>query len=313
MSPLWCKAIILIFLYMKNKINHPKFDNYSNIFFYNFMLIKLAIIACSVTLGIKSYADNIKSNSSAPINDIPKLVTKTESSYSNVESNNLQDNIDPLEKYNRQIFKLNTSLDNNIVRPVAIGYVKHIPSPIRTAITNFFNNLQDFVTLGNDILQLKGRETMQTTMRISLNSTFGIAGLIDICSAMGLNMHKNHFGKTLQTYGWKNSSYFVIPILGPSTIRDCIGLIPDIYFNPAWVITDNNIIALGLFGVSNINQRSKYLDVDQLVYTSLDPYITMRDFYLQSNGQNSSPTNNQQININDLLNDSNDNSLNPTK
>jgi phospholipid-binding lipoprotein MlaA len=209
--------------------------------------------------------------------------------------------IDPFENYNRNAFSMNTKVDMNVIRPTTVWYITYIPLPIRSAIANFFNNLRDCVTLGNDILQLRGMNTMQTTMRIGLNSTIGIAGLIDVSSAMGLNMHINTFGRTMQTYGWQNSSYFIIPFLGPSTVRDALGMIPDVVFNPTWYIINSYYISIGLFLINGLDARAKYLDTDQLVYTSLDPYVTMRDFYLQNRGQSASANKDNDVSIDTLI------------
>ena len=195
--------------------------------------------------------------------------------------------VDKFEYYNRKVFVMNDTLDRNVVRPTAVGYITYVPVPLRSMIQNFFNNLRDCVTLGNDVLQLKGEDSMHNLMRISINSTFGLIGLIDVSSSMGLMQHTNTFGKTMQVYGWKHSSYFVIPLLGPSTVRDSLGMIPDTLFNPTWWIIPSqyDYVSVGLFVVNGIDQRAKLLDYDQLLYTSIDPYTTMRDVYLQSSGE----------------------------
>jgi phospholipid-binding lipoprotein MlaA len=214
---------------------------------------------------------------------------------------------DPLETYNRNAYQLNDKLDKTIVRPVTVWYVSYIPQPFRLAVGNFYNNLRDFVTLGNDILQLNGMASMQNMMRISINTIVGLGGLIDVSSSLGLLRHKNSFGNTLKVYGWKQSSYFVIPLLGPSTVRDTIGLIPDLYFNPTWyVIPDKyEYVSVGLFTVNGIDTRSHYLDYDQLLQTSLDPYITMRDAYLQAIGELAPTSNsNEDVSIDELLDNS---------
>ena len=145
---------------------------------------------------------------------------------------------------------------------------------------------------------------MHNIMRISINSTIGILGMIDISSSMGLKQHTNTFGKTMQTYGWTHSSYFVIPGLGPSTVRDSLGMIPDALFNPTWWIFSDPYISVGLFAVDAIDKRSKYLDYDQILYTSIDPYTTMRDAYLQSSGEKvPTDTSNSNLDINSIIDD----------
>lgn len=190
---------------------------------------------------------------------------------------------DPYEAINRKVFVFNMVLDHYVVRPVAVGYT-YIPEPIRYAISNFYNNLRDVVTLANDILQLDGEDAMQNTMRIGLNSTFGILGLIDVSSAMGLPQKQTTFGMTMKRWGWHNSSYLVFPFLGPGTVRDDLGIIPDVYFNPLFYIINDPWLSWGIFTVNLIDLRSQVLGEDKLLMSSLDPYATIRDIYLQRRG-----------------------------
>lgn len=187
---------------------------------------------------------------------------------------------DRFENYNRNAYRMNDKLDKAIVRPTAIGYITYVPLPLRLALANFFNNLRDFVTLGNDILQLNGQSSMKNIMRISINTTIGLVGILDVSSSLGLVQNKNSFGNTMRVYGWSNSSYFVIPLLGPSTVRDALGLIPDTAFNPVWIVINDNYVSVGLFALNAINSRSQFLGFDKLLDSSIDPYITMRDTYL---------------------------------
>jgi phospholipid-binding lipoprotein MlaA len=191
---------------------------------------------------------------------------------------------DPYEVVNRKIFIANMTADHFVLRPIAIGYT-YIPEPIRDAISNFYNNLRDFVTLGNDILQLNGSDTMHNTMRIAINSTFGILGLIDVSSSMGLPQTQTSFGDTFKRWGWTSSSYIVMPFFGPTTCRDGIGFIPDLYFNPLFWITTDPWFSWGIFGLNLINKRASVLDQEKLLMSSLDPYATIRDIYLQKNGE----------------------------
>jgi phospholipid-binding lipoprotein MlaA len=193
--------------------------------------------------------------------------------------------IDPYENYNRNAYRMNEKLDRWMIRPVAVWYIDYIPYPLRNTIANFYNNLRDFVTLGNDVLQLEGSSAMKNFMRISINSVFGIAGLLDISTNLGLPQTKNSFGNTFKVYGWKNSHYFVIPLLGPSTVRDAIGMVPDTAFNPTWFIPYPFYISIALFGVNGINTRTQFLSFDQILNTSVDPYITVRDVYLANIGE----------------------------
>lgn len=218
---------------------------------------------------------------------------------------------DPYEDYNRQIFAGNMAMDKYILRPVTVGYT-YVPDPLREVIGNFYSNLRDFVSLGNDVLQLDGMNTMQTFMRIAINSTFGIFGLLDISTSMGLPEYKNNFGNTFKRWGWTDSHYLLIPFLGPGTVRDQLGLIPDIYFNPLFWIINDPLISWPIFAINLLDMRSQYLDQDQLLEQTLDPYATIRDLYLQKNGLYVFPTEsvnvqkpNDDENIDDLISEQN--------
>jgi len=201
---------------------------------------------------------------------------------------------DPYEHYNRAIFKTNAVVDKFVIRPVAVSYTYVVPNPIRGAITNFNTNLHDFISIANDILQADGKNTLDTSVRITVNSTIGILGLFDVASWMGFPEYNNTFGKTLRAWGWQHSSFFLIPFFGPGTVRDQLGLIPDTAFNPTlWALQDYGPnwrvdtatgwwIAGGVYGLNLLNIRSQYLDADDIIAQSLDPYATMRDIYLQS-------------------------------
>jgi len=224
-------------------------------------------------------------------------------------------NNDPYENFNRNSYRMNSTIDKHFLRPVTVWYVDYVPNPLRLAINNFYNNLRDFVSLGNDILQLNGLGTMQNIMRISINSVVGIVGIIDVSSSLGLPQHKNSFGNTLKVYGWKNSSYYVIPLLGPSTVRDALGLIPDTYFNPTWYVISNQSVAasVGLFAVNGIDTRAQYLGLDQILDTSIDPYVALRDTYLTRIGEAPphASTSNNEMNIDEFLDESNNESQTP--
>ena len=230
------------------------------------------------------------------------LIFSYSSSFAIYESSALLN--DKFESYNRKAYRMNSTLDKNFIRPTAVFYVTYIPKPVRSVIQNFFYNLRDFVTLGNDIVQLEGTSTMHNVMRIAINSTIGIVGLIDVSTSLGLPQEKNSFGKTFKAYGWKNSSYIVLPFLGSSTIRDAIGLIPDTFFNPIWWIIPQqyDYISISLFATNAIDTRSKYLDYDDVLDTYLDPYTIVRELYLQGANENKTQTeSNNDADIDNLL------------
>lgn len=193
-----------------------------------------------------------------------------------------QGNKDPLEVMNRGIYKFNDTVDKAAVKPIAGAYKAVIPSPLRTGVNNFFTNLGTVVTIINDLLQFKLDKAMTDTGRFAINSTFGIAGLIDVASMDGIEKRNEDFGQTLGYWGWKDSAYIVLPLLGPSTVRDTGGLVFDsALIDPIYYVDDvptrNSAIALKF-----IDRRSQYLPASDLLdEAALDPYAFMRDAYMQ--------------------------------
>ena len=130
---------------------------------------------------------------------------------------------DPMEPMNRAIYQFNDKADRYVMKPVAEGYRFITPQPVRTGVGNFFNNLDDVYNMANHGLQLEGRKSLTDFLRVAFNSTFGLFGLIDIATPMGLKREPTGLGDTMAHYGWKSSSYLVLPLLGPSTVRDGLG------------------------------------------------------------------------------------------
>jgi len=193
-----------------------------------------------------------------------------------------QSNKDPLEGLNRGIYKFNDTVDKAALKPVAGAYKAVIPGTIRTGVNNFFSNLGDVVTVINDLLQFKLSKALDDAGRLAINTTFGVAGLVDWASMDGIEKRNEDFGQTLAYWGWKDSSYLVLPFLGPSTLRDTGGLIVDSAFlDPLGYVdgpSDRNQLLITKF----INKRSTYLPgSDLLDEAALDPYVFMRDAYMQ--------------------------------
>jgi phospholipid-binding lipoprotein MlaA len=195
----------------------------------------------------------------------------------NVFANN---DSDPFEGVNRAIFEFNTTLDKHIFEPVAKGYKKHTPDIAQTGVSNFFSNLKEIPTFANQVLQFKLTDAMDTTMRFIFNSTIGFGGMVDVASEMGWKKRNEDFGQTLGFYGVGNGPYLVLPILGPSSLRD-ITIIPvDSMANIDLSLTDKQSIAKNImFG---INARANSLPQTDMVYSANDPYTTMRSSYLQN-------------------------------
>lgn len=190
-------------------------------------------------------------------------------------------NRDPIESWNRKVFSFNESLDENVLKPVAQGYKVVTPEPVRTAFTNFTGNLKDVWSTLNLFLQGRFKDGTLGVIRVTVNSTFGLAGLIDIAAPMQLDKPNEDFGQTLGVWGIKPGAYIVWPFLGPSTLRDSFSIPGDFYFSAGTLGTyprESNILT----GVQFINLRANLLDAGNLIDdVALDKYSFIRDAYLQ--------------------------------
>lgn len=189
---------------------------------------------------------------------------------------------DPLESFNRGVFAFNNAVDTVLIEPAAKGYRYITPQPVRTGVYNFFSNLREPMTFANALLQGNVQGAFTAFWRFAINSTVGLGGLIDVAdSSTDLKKNREDFGQTLGAWGWDESTYIVLPILGPSTLRDTIGLIPDYYSHPStyYLETDDRIIFHAAEGLS---ARENALDITQDIdENSLDKYATYRSLYLQ--------------------------------
>ncbi|MFZ4623960.1 MAG: MlaA family lipoprotein [Rhodoferax sp.] len=187
---------------------------------------------------------------------------------------------DPLEPFNRGVYQFNDSVDRAVLKPVATAYRDVLPSPIRTGVTNFFNNLQDAWSFVNNSLQLKGEAAGNSLVRFGVNSVFGLGGVLDIATEMRIPRQTKDFGHTLGYWGVGPGPYLVLPLLGPSTVRDTAALPVDMQGNLASEIdhvpTRNSVTALKL-----VNLRAQLLSTtDMRDQVALDPYSFTRDAYL---------------------------------
>jgi phospholipid-binding lipoprotein MlaA len=187
---------------------------------------------------------------------------------------------DPWERMNRTTFKVNTALDHAVARPVARTYKKITPKPVRDSVSNFIDNLFYTVTIANDLLQLKFKPFAQDIGRLAMNTTVGIGGLFDPATRVGLPKHEEDLGQTFGRWGSKPGPYFVIPILGPSDVRDGIGRVGDIWLSPPHYI-DNNYVSYSLWGVGVLDARYRLLPQDKLLDEAYDPYTLLKNAYLQ--------------------------------
>ncbi|WP_245714255.1 MlaA family lipoprotein [Janthinobacterium psychrotolerans] len=189
---------------------------------------------------------------------------------------------DPLEGYNRAMFTFNDKVDEVALKPVATAYRNVLPSFVQTGVGNFFGNLSDVWSAANNLLQGKGEAGLQDIVRVSMNSTFGIFGLIDIASQAGVPKHNEDFGQTLGWYGVNPGPYVVLPLLGPSTMRDTVALPLDVVGDP-WRYKDPSKVRNIGTATRIIDKRAAYLDATNLMEAAaLDRYQFVRDGYLQA-------------------------------
>lgn len=188
---------------------------------------------------------------------------------------------DPWESFNRKVFGFNEALDSTLIQPVARVYREKTPDLVRTGVSNFFGNLRDLWSAINSALQAKPGPTLDNAGRFVINTTLGIYGLFDVATHMGLERHTEDFGQTLGRWGVPTGPYVVLPLFGPSTVRDGIGLIPDSRGNLINQVDD--VSERNVLWVSNlIDRRAQLLPLtDQADRIALDKYTFTRDAYLQ--------------------------------
>lgn len=187
---------------------------------------------------------------------------------------------DPFEPANRAIFTFNDALDTHIAQPIAKGYQKVTPQPMRQAISNFFSNLGDISNFANDLLQLKITDATEDLMRLAMNTTFGLGGLIDFATPAGLPKHHQDFGLTMGHYGVPAGPYLVLPVFGPSSVRDGIGMGVDVKFNLLNYIEP--AVRNPMYIAQFVSTRADLLGAtDLLQQAALDKYSFVRDAYTQ--------------------------------
>ncbi|CAH2902010.1 MAG: Outer-membrane-phospholipid-binding lipoprotein MlaA [uncultured Paraburkholderia sp.] len=187
---------------------------------------------------------------------------------------------DPFEPMNRAVFNFNDGLDRYVAVPVAKGYQKVTPQPLRTAVSNFFSNLGDLTNAANALLQLKITDATEDLVRFAFNSTFGLGGLLDWATPAGLPKHHQDFGLTLGHWGIPSGPYLVLPLFGPSTVRDSMGLVVDVKFNPLNYMEP--AVRNPLYVLQFVSVRSDLLGAtDLLQQAALDKYSFVRDAYTQ--------------------------------
>ncbi|PPC91669.1 MAG: ABC transporter [Methylobacter sp.] len=199
----------------------------------------------------------------ATTNDIPAAQTEVQEH-------------DPYEGFNRKVFGFNNSVDDYVAKPISDAYQFITPKFVQTGVSNFFGNLKNINVVLNDLLQAKFSQSASDTGRFAVNSTFGLLGLFDVASELGLEQHDEDFDQTLAVWGVSPGSYLVLPLLGPSTARGIPGAIFDTAANPAsYVGAPVQLVSL-LNTRANAEGSLKFIDE-----AALDPYVFTREAYLQ--------------------------------
>ncbi|MEJ2139027.1 MAG: VacJ family lipoprotein [Gammaproteobacteria bacterium] len=190
-------------------------------------------------------------------------------------------NVDPFEAINRPIYKFNDITDKFLLRPLGKGYNFITPRPVRTGIGNFYDNITYPVTIVNSLLQGKGTQAIYDLNRFLFNSVFGVLGFVDVASSRGFPRHDEDFGQTFAKWSIPQGPYIVIPLLGPSTVRDGIGILGNVRVNPL-IQMDNSSVRDKLLILWTVETRAALIGPDELVQDAFDPYLFVRDAYLQN-------------------------------
>jgi phospholipid-binding lipoprotein MlaA len=187
---------------------------------------------------------------------------------------------DPFERYNRAAFSFNDALDRALFKPVAQAYKFVTPDFVQQGVANFFGNIADIPTAINDVLQGKPKQAATHVGRFAVNTTVGVLGLFDVAKSMGLERQREDFGQTLGTWGLGSGPYLVLPVFGPSSVRDTFGLVADFGLDPIVYIKDDGW-KYGLGALRVVEQRASVLDIEKTLKSiEIDPYLFTRDAYL---------------------------------
>ena len=187
---------------------------------------------------------------------------------------------DPWESFNRGVYRFNDTLDRTVAKPVAREYVKFVPLAIRVGVTNFFSNLETPTVMVNDALQGKLLAAGNDLGRFLMNTTVGIAGILDPATSAGLARNNEDFGQTLGKWGIHPGPFIEVPLLGPSDLRDAPARVVDSYLNPRQYIK-NSYIKYGLYVPDYVDRRAALLPLDDTLQHAYDPYAFVRDAYLE--------------------------------
>jgi phospholipid-binding lipoprotein MlaA len=187
---------------------------------------------------------------------------------------------DRFERANRSVYAFNRAVDHAVLRPVARAYVKVTPQPVRRCVANFLSNIDYPITIVNDALQGKVHDSLSDIGRFGINTVVGVGGLFDPATHWGFEKHDEDFGQTLGKWGVQSGPYLMLPIFGPSTVRDAPAKVVDHYSTPRAYLL-NTYADLGVSVVGAVDKRAGLLDTDALIDSAYDPYAFLRNAWLQ--------------------------------
>ena len=193
---------------------------------------------------------------------------------------------DPLQKVNRKVYAFNDTLDKAVLRPAAVGYRKVTNPPVRRSVNNFFTNIELPITIANNLLQARPSEALGNTGRFLINLTVGVGGIFDPATRLGLPLETTDFGITLARWGVPEGNFLMLPLLGPSTVRDVWHYPVDGYFfDPLSLIAKNQAFSYGQYYLPQVlyvvSMRSQLIDAEGFLQSAYDPYAFLRDAYRQ--------------------------------
>lgn len=190
--------------------------------------------------------------------------------------------VDPFEQWNRAMYSVHETVDGALIKPIAQAYVRDAPQIFQTALSNFFGNIDDFFTGVNDALQGNGNRAGDAWGRVLLNTTFGLGGIFDLASMMGITKDKNDFGLTLGKWGAPDGPYFFVPLFGPTTARDGTGAVIRYFASPSRYI-GNDAVQNTWWGLWYLDARAQALQGEGVLDTAaIDRYRFLRNAYLRA-------------------------------
>jgi len=235
------------------------------------------IIHLFITLGLALYLTGCAASNAHIASEIPPMHTVSE--FSDDES--VSHTHDPWEGFNKGMYKFNYEADRFFFLPVVNAYETAAPGFVQTGVSNFFANIREVRTFYNSILQAKGKKSLVTLGRFLTNSTIGIGGLFDPATSFGWRQQHEDFDRTLETWGVGTGPYLVLPVLGPSTIRDGLAFLVDTQADPVWRI-GNVPVRNTAVGIRFVSRRAELLDATSVLdEAALDRYRFVRDAWLQ--------------------------------